>query len=52
MEKMLALVTEEALLCARLSPEGGHHDDDIDAGNHYDADDGVGHEYLTMTGPV
>ena len=27
MEKMLALGTEEALSCARLSPEGDHHDD-------------------------
>ena len=41
MEKMLALVTEEALLCARLSPEGDHHDDS-DEDNH--CDDGVGTE--------
>ena len=41
MEKMLALVTEEALLSARLSPEGDQQDDS-DEDNH--CDDGVGTE--------
>ena len=40
MEKMLALVTEEALLCARLSPEGDHLDDSDVEGNLYDDDVG------------
>ena len=39
MEKMLALGTEEALSCARLSPEGDIHDDSVE-GNHYDDDVG------------
>ena len=37
MEKMLALGTEEALSCARLSPEGDHHDDSVN-GNPSDDD--------------
>ena len=45
MEKMLALGTEEALLSARLSPEGDHHDDSDD-GNH--VDDDVGDESYNL----